>query len=129
MKTETRQTSSSTTLLLSSVFAALLLALVSGCASTRQTEDLLSKAGFKTHPAVTAQDQAQLKSLPAHKVSAVTKDGKHYFVYPDAARNLYYVGQSAEYEQYKKLRAQLQLAEEQINPAEEMQIQTSVAGW
>ena len=116
------------TLLACSISAAILLAFVSGCASTRQTEDLLTAAGFKAHPATTAQQQAQLKALPAHKVSTVQKDGKQYFVYPDAARNVYYVGQSAEYEQYKKLRAQQQLAEDQLSPIDQSQVNFMTSG-
>jgi hypothetical protein len=128
MKTIYRQTIIKTTILVSSISVAVLLAFVSGCATARQTEDLLSAAGFKAQPAITAPQQAHLKSLPDHKVSSVRKDGNQYFVYPDVARNVLYVGQSAQYEQYKKLRAQQALTEEQINPAEEREIQTSVWG-
>ncbi len=103
-------------------------AFVTGCSTTRQTEDLLSAAGFKAQPATTAPQQAHLKSLPDHKVSSVRKDGKQYFVYPDVARNVLYTGQSAQYEQYKKLRAQQQLADEQPGPYEQEEIQTSVWG-
>jgi hypothetical protein len=107
---------------------AALVAFVIGCTTTKQTENLLSAAGFKAQPAITAAQQAHLKSLPDHKVSSVKKDGKQYFVYPDVARNVLYIGQSAQYEQYKKLRAQQELADEQINPAEENEIQTAVWG-
>ena len=109
---------------------AALAAFVVGCTTTQQTENLLSSSGFKATPATTVQQQAHLKSLPAHKVSSVQRDGKQYFVYPDVARNVLYVGQSAQYEQYKKLRAQQKLAEEQPSPYEEREIQTSVwGGW
>ena len=107
---------------------AALFGIVSGCATTVQTEDLLTGAGFKARPATTAEQQAQLKSLPARKVSSVQKDGKTYFVYPDAARNVIYIGQNAEYQRYKQLRAQWDMAEEQHNQAEQQQLQWTVDG-
>ena len=114
--------------LLTTVLATILLALISGCATTKQTEDLLSAAGFKAQPATTPEQQAHLKSLPAHKVTTVQKDGKQYFVYPDVAHNVLYTGQRAQYEEYKKLRQQQQMAEEQIQPAEQMEIKSAVWG-
>lgn len=114
-------------LLACSVFAAVLIAVGSGCASTKQTEDLLTAAGFKARPATTAAQQTQLKSLPTHKVSTIEKGGKKYYVYPDAAKNVIYVGDSAQYEQYQKLRKQQQWAEEQANPA--VQLQDDTAFW
>ncbi len=109
--------------LLNSLFAAVLLAFLSGCASTRQTEDLLTAAGFKTVSATTPARQALLKSLHAGKISSVQQDGKQYFVYPDASRNVLYTGQAAQYEQYKKLHAQKQLANDQLLQVEQTQLQ------
>jgi len=114
-------------LLACSFLAAVLIALGSGCASTKQTEDLLTAAGFKARPATTTAQQAQLKSLPARKVSTVEKGGKKYYLYPDAAKNVIYVGDSAQYEQYQKLRKQQQWAEEESNPA--VQLQDDTAFW
>ena len=114
-------------LLACSVLAAILIAVGAGCASTKQTEDLLTAAGFKARPATTAAQQTQLKSLPAHKVSTIEKGGKKYYVYPDAAKNVIYVGDGAQYEQYRKLRKQQEWAEEQANPA--VQLQDDTAFW
>ena len=117
------------TLLVSSFcVAAALLGILSGCATAMKAEDGLTAAGFKARAAVTVEQQAQLKSLPARKVSSVQKDGKKYFVYPDAARNIIYLGESAEYERYQKIRAKWNLGEDQLNPAEQMQLQWSVDG-
>ena len=117
------------TLIISSLcVAAALLGIVSGCATTMQTEDALTASGFRARAAVTVEQQAQLKSLPARKVSSVQKDGKKYYVYPDAARNVVYIGQSAEYERYQKIRAKWNLAEDQLNPAEQMQLEWSLDG-
>ena len=106
------------TSLLGSIGAIVLLAFALGCSSTKQTENMLSAAGFKIMPATTAEQQAHLKTLPPHKVTLVRRDGKNYFVYPDVANQVAYVGQDAEYQQYQKLRMQKQLAEEQAQTAE-----------
>ena len=128
MKTTRSEAIRKMAVLIGSLCVAVLIAFVSGCATTKQTEDLLSAAGFKAHPATTAQQQAHLKSLPAHKVSVVQKGGKTYYVFPDVTKNVLYVGQSAQYEEYQKLRAQQDLAAEHT-PAEQMQVETALWGW
>ena len=95
--------------------AVALLALVVGCASTHQTEDLLAAAGFKIVPANSPEQQAHLKTLPNHKLSMVQRDGKEYFIYPDVKNNVLYVGQNSQYQQYQKLREQQKLAEEKAS--------------
>jgi hypothetical protein len=107
---------------------AALMALAVGCASTKQTEDLLSAAGFKITPATTPQQQAHLKTLPPHKVTMVKRATKTYFVYPDTARQVLYVGQEAQYQQYQKLLAQTQAAEDQVRAAE-MDWETGWDAW
>jgi hypothetical protein len=94
---------------------AALLVLAGGCAGPHQTEDLLAASGFKIIPANTPEQQTHLKTLPNHKISMVQRNGKEYFVYPDAEHNVLYVGQNAQYQQYQKLREQRQLAQERAN--------------
>jgi hypothetical protein len=117
--------------LLPVLMTAILLAFVSGCATAQKTENLLSAAGFKTQPAATAEQLAHLRSLPSHKLTPVTRDGKRYFVYPDAAHNVLYIGQNAQYEEYKKLRTQFnQREDEELAPETQMVTQWSVwGGW
>ena len=107
------------------LFAALVAA---GCASTAQTENLLSAAGFKIMPATNAVQEAHLKALPAHKVTSVTRNGTLYFVYPDVKQNVLYVGQQAQFNQYQKLRLQKQMAEEQVEAAQ-MNAEDAFAPW
>ena len=76
---------------------------LTGCVSTHQTEGWLSQSGFKAVPADNAQRLAALKSLPAHKVSLAKRNGKTYYVFPDAKHNLLYVGDAAAYAAYKQL--------------------------
>jgi hypothetical protein len=94
-----------------------LLAIATGCTTTKQTEDMLSASGFKIVPASTPQQQAHLKTLPAHKVTMVQRDGKVYFVYPDVKQNVLYVGQQTQYQQYQKARQEAMLAAEQESAA------------
>ena len=106
------------TALLSIVGAVVLVGMAIGCASTKQTENLLSAAGFKMVPADTPQRQAHLQTLPPKKVSMTQRDGQTYFVYPDPAQNVLYVGQQAQYNQYQHLREQNQMAQEQLEAAQ-----------
>jgi hypothetical protein len=106
------------TYLLSKIGTVALVAFVTGCSTTKQTENLLSAAGFKAMPATTPQQQAHLKTLPAHKVTMVVRDGKTYYVYPDQPHKVLYVGQEAQYQEYQRLRLQNQMAEEQVQAAE-----------
>lgn len=102
-----------------------LFAFLAGCSTTRQTENLLSAAGFNMLPANTPQRQAHLKTLPPHQITMVVRDGKTYDVYPDEAHQVLYVGQEAQYQEYQKLRLQNQMAEDQVQAAE----MNSEAGW
>jgi hypothetical protein len=95
-----------------------LVVLATGCSTTKQTEDLLSAAGFKLMPATTAAQKAHLKSLPAGKVTTVQRSGTTYFVYPAVAKQALYVGQQPQYQEYKKLQLQNQIAMDQLQAAE-----------
>jgi hypothetical protein len=100
-------------------------ALVIGCSTTKSTENMLSAAGFKIIPATTPQQQAHLKTLPRDKITMVERKGTNYFVFPDAKSQVLYVGKSAQYQEYQKLRLQNQMAEEQADAAE----LSSAPGW
>ena len=99
-----------------------------GCSTTKQTENMLSAAGFKMMPATTPEQQAHLKTLPPHKVTLVIRDGKTYFAYPDVKQQVLYVGQQAQYDAYQKLRVQKQMAEEQAQAAN-MNSEAAWAPW
>jgi len=114
-----------TTNLLITLGLAALMTFVAGCSTTQKTENLLSAAGFKAIPATTPQQQAHLKTLPAHKVTMVVRDGQTNYVYPDAAHQVLYVGQDAQYQEYQRLRLQNQMAEDQVQAA----AMNSEPGW
>ena len=97
-----------------------LLALAVGCTSmqTQNKEKLLIAAGFKVIVPKTAAQQQKLQALPADKVTLVQKDGKTYYVFPDAANNQAYVGGPKQYQAYKQLRLENRLANEKLEAAE-----------
>jgi hypothetical protein len=66
----------------------------------------------------TATQQQKLKALPADKVTLVQKDGKTYYVFPDAANNQAYVGGPNQYQTYKQLRLENKLANDNLEAAE-----------
>jgi hypothetical protein len=93
--------------------AAAVVAVAIGCSTTKDTENLLSSAGFKAVPADTPERVAHLKSLPSDKISATQRNGTLYYVFPDPKQNMLYVGQEAEYQKYRSLRRQKQMVDEQ----------------
>jgi hypothetical protein len=95
-----------------------LLALAIGCTTTKERENMLSAAGFKMVPANTPEREAHLKSLPADKITPVQRQGTTYYTFPDPKNNVLYVGQEAQYQKYRQLRYQKQLADEQLETAQ-----------
>jgi hypothetical protein len=90
-----------------------LLALSVGCTGmqTQSKENLLIAAGFKTVVPKTAAQQKKLQAL-------VQKDGKSYYVFPDAANNRALVGGPKQYQSYQQLRLANKLANENLESAE-----------
>ncbi len=87
-----------------------LLTLAVGCASTKQTENQLALAGFKPVVASTAKQQQQLRALPPGKLTRIQRNGKPYYVFPDVAHNLVYVGSPKQYQDYQQIHSDLQLS-------------------
>ena len=78
-----------------------LLALAVGCATTTATQDtesMLVAAGFKVVTPKTAEQSAKLKKLTPGTVAQITRGGKTYYVFPDAADNQAYVGGPKQYQ-------------------------------
>ena len=91
------------------LLSALTLTLVLGCASAPQSppppdEAALTAAGFKVVVAKTPMQQEHLRLLSPGKLTELQRNGTHYFVYPDAAKQQIYVGTPKEYEAYLRLR-------------------------
>ena len=94
------------------------LALAVGCASSLQSkENMAAAAGFKAITPSKPSQVARLKTLPADKVTRVTHKGKTYYVLPDVANNVAYVGGPQQYQQYKKLRLAQKISNENLEAA------------
>jgi hypothetical protein len=108
-----------------------LLALTVGCAttetSTQSKESMLVAAGFKTITPKTAAQQQKLQQLPPGKVAMINKAGKTYYIFPDPAHNVAYVGGPKQYQSYQQLRIENRLAEENFETAE--MYQEPMMGW
>src|SRR5467141_3794672 len=99
-----------------------LLALTVGCAttqtSTQNRESMLVASGFKTVTPKTPAQQQKLQKLPPGKVTMINKAGKTYYIFPDPARNLAYVGGPKQYQEYQQLRTENKLAKEDFETAQ-----------
>jgi hypothetical protein len=98
-----------------------LVALTVGCATTSSTENkesMLVASGFKVITPKTAAQQQKLQQLPPGHMAMVTRQGRTYYIFPDAARNQAYVGGPKEYQAYQQLRAANNIANENLETAE-----------
>ena len=100
-----------------------LLALMAGCATTSQTDiqdkrSMLVAAGFKTITPKTPEQQQKLQQLQVGQVAQIQRNGKTYYIVADPPQNVVYVGGPTEYQAYQQLRAQRQLAQENLETAE-----------
>jgi hypothetical protein len=84
-------------------------ALLSGCTSTsskatqqaQKQEAILKQCGFKTVSANTPAQIQKINTLPPGKISVVKRNGNRYYVYPDSARQLLFVGGDFQYLKYQ----------------------------
>ena len=82
-----------------------LILLITGCATPKpslHTEELLQSSGFKVVAATTPAEKAQLQTLRPGKLTVVRRDGKTWYVYPDAGRHQLYVGNPDQYQAYRQ---------------------------
>ncbi len=106
--------------------AAALSVTLAGCASpymrqqqTAQQEDLLAAAGFSMHPANTPGKLAQLQQLPPFQVRMRLKDNKPVYFYADPQFcQCLYTGNETNYQTYRRLAIERNIANEQIAAAE-----------
>jgi hypothetical protein len=85
---------------------------VTGCAGvgSGNTTSLLSAAGFHAHTPQTPKQQQMYAALPPYKVERATVKGHVFYVYKDEKAGIAYIGREAEYQQYKQLCIQQQIA-------------------
>jgi hypothetical protein len=111
---------SKTSIILLSLAAGIVLSALSGCASvgSTNTESLLSAAGFIVRTPETPKQKQIYATLPAYKVHRATVNGKVFYVYKDEKAGVAYVGHEPEYQRYKQLAVQQQIAQDQYMAAE-----------
>ncbi len=95
---------------------------IAGCAALKEksaesTEQMLSAAGFTVKPADTPEKLAHLKTLTQEKVVQYEKDGKIYYIYANSYEKCLYIGNVKAYNEYKKLKHQKQVSEENAENA------------
>ena len=101
-----------------------LAVLLAGCAAleSRQaarTEDLLSAAGFRQIPADKPERIQALNTMKPRTITTVVRNKKTYYVYPDPTNcACLYVGQEPQYQAYKRLEIERQMADENMMAAE-----------
>jgi len=84
------------------------LALTAACQTTgtgqasSQKETLLAQSGFKTITVATPKQQQAVSGLAQGRCSAVTYNGKLYYVYPTGTKDRVYVGRQKQYNAYKQ---------------------------
>jgi hypothetical protein len=103
---------------LTTVFAVAIAAvsmLLSGCASmeAHQKESLMSAAGFRTRTPTTPKQIAIFQSLKPYKMHRAVVKGQVLYAYADPSKDMIYVGTQKEYNAYKALNLQQNIAEEQ----------------
>jgi hypothetical protein len=84
------------------------LALLAACQTTGtgsavvQKEALLSQSGFKVITVTSPKQQQAVSGLAQGRCSAVTYNGKLYYVYPTGTKDRIYVGRQKQYNAYKQ---------------------------
>ncbi len=73
-------------------------------------ESELLGLGFKVLVATTTVQQDWIRRMAPGQIRAMQRTGKHYFIYPDAARNQVFVGGPKEYASYRELHPDSKLA-------------------
>jgi hypothetical protein len=110
--------------------AFLVLASLYGCASynAQNKESLLIAAGFRPRTPATAKQQVMFNRMEPYRVERRVRNGKVLYAYADKQKNLVYIGGENEYQRYKQLALQKQIAEDQLQAAQ-INEETSLYDW
>lgn len=102
------------------------LFLFTACSNLSEKRTLLATAGFKTIPATTAAQIAQLKSLKEGKVVALTGKKGTFYVFPDPSKKSLMVGGAIQFQNYRKLKLKQRQIDEKLLDA---QVNMDNADW
>ena len=86
-------------------------------------EFLLAQSGFKVITVTTPKQQQAINGLAQYRVSAVTYNGKLYYVFPTAKKDKIYVGKQKQFNAYKQALAAQQAgqpASQQAQPGQQL---------
>jgi len=86
---------------------------LAGCAETQatNTKSLLSASGFHVKTPSTPLQKEVYASLTPYQVQRATYKGKTFYVFKDEKEGVAYVGREENYQQYKRLCIQQQVAQ------------------
>ena len=105
------------------VLALLAACQTTGTGQTAQKESLLSQSGFKVITVTTPKQQQAVSGLAQGRCSAVTYNGKLYYVYPTGTKDRIYVGRQKQYNAYKQALAAQQASSQPASMAQQGQQQ------
>ena len=93
---------------------------VTSCAEMQSgnTTSLLTAAGFQARTPQTPKQQQIYAALPPYKVEHATVKGRAFYVYKDEKAGIAYVGHEPEYQRYRQLAVQQQIAQDYYMAAE-----------
>ena len=86
-----------------------------------QKEGLLAQSGFKVVTVTTPKQQQAISGLAQGRCSAVTYNGKLYYVFPTATKDRIYVGKQAQFNAYKQALAGQQASQQTSAYAQQQQ--------
>jgi hypothetical protein len=106
--------------ILAPLLASICALVLAGCAAMESAsqESLLQKAGFQSRTPTTAEQKAAYAKLPAYQLHRGMLKGRTIYAYKDEKAGVVYLGNQAQYAQYKQLAVNAKLKEEQFTPAE-----------
>src|SRR6266487_2167805 len=84
-------------------------------------EFLLAQSGFKVVTITTPKQQQAISGLAQGRCSAVTYNGKLYYVFPTATKDRIYVGKQAQFNAYKQALAAQQASQQATQKAQQQQ--------
>lgn len=109
---------------------------LAGCTAIRRseaarTDELLAAAGFTVQLADDPAELAQLQALtPPLKLVARKKNGEVIYTWADPYNcKCVYVGTEAQYQQYRRLALERQIADEQLEAAEAAESAAMMGPW
>jgi len=91
---------------------------LAACSNLSEKRTLLTSAGFKTIPATTPAQLAKLNSLKSGKVIPLVGNKGTVYVFADTERKAFLLGNTAQYQAYRKLKVHQQKIDQKLLDAQ-----------